>query len=178
MRLPFYILLCATQWLFAQIDSDIVPVQINLPEIALLDIEDGSPVVLNQINPTEAGEQPTFESDSGHWINFTSAVSTGTTRNITAVIDGGSISPGITLQLTLSGYSGTGSGDLGTAAGGPIALTTTPQVIVTGIGGAYTGNGTGNGYQISYTISLSDISLLTSTTSANFDVVYTIMTSL
>lgn len=177
MRLAFYILLCSTQWLFAQIDSDIVPVEIILPQIALLDIEDGSPVILNQINPTEAGNQPGFESNSIQWINFTSAVSTGTTRNITAAIEGGSIPSGIALQLTLSAYSGTGEGNLGTPTGGAITLTTSPQDIITAIGGAYTGNGTGNGYQIIYSILLSDISLLTSTASTSFDVVYT-MTSL
>ena len=149
-------------------------VSISLPQISLLDIEPNSSAVnLALTTATEAGNAPGLgNSNNSKWINFTSAVSSGGTRKITAQLNSPSLS-GLNINLAVSGVAGSGAGTRGLPVS-PIILSTTPQTIVNGIGGAYTGNGTGNGYNLTYSLSIANFSQLKANTQA-LTVIYTLI---
>lgn len=149
-------------------------ITVALPQIALLDIEPTGPTVLALRAPSEAGfSLAAPPENSGKWINYTSAVAVGTPRrSITVSIDRSV--PGIDIVLRASAASGSGSGALGTPSG-QITLTTVPSVIVSGIGGAYTGTGTGNGHRINLSLRTNNYADLSAATNETIVVTYTII---
>lgn len=157
--------------LFAQTSQN---VSLTLPSIALLDIAPNNTAFnLDMIAPTEAGNIIiNSSSNSSKWINFTSAVATGITRRITAQVSG-TLPNGVNLKLITSSYVGSGAGILGTSTG-TIFLTGTAQTVVNNIGGAFTGDGSSNGYNLNYHLEIGDYSLLKSQTTT-FTIIYTIL---
>lgn len=122
-------------------------VSFTLPQVALMDIEQSSSINLDLIKPTEAGNRlanPT--NNTTKWLNYTSAVASGGSRSITASINQNV--PGIDIKLQAAQATG-GAGTLGTPSS-QITLSTIPTTIISGIGGAYTGNGVGNGHQLTF----------------------------
>lgn len=155
---------------FAQTSSNVA---ITVPNIVLLDIApDNTAFNLNLVAPTEAGNIITINpGNSTKWINFTSAVATGITRKITAQVSG-TLPTGINLKLIVSNYAGTGAGTLGTSSG-TVNLNGTAQTIVNNIGGAFTGDGVNNGYNLNYSLEISNYSILMSE-SKTFSIIYTL----
>jgi hypothetical protein len=151
-----------------------VGVSISLPSVALLDVEPNTGgFTFNFTAPTEAGNPlSTIATNNSKWLNFTSAVAIGTTRKITVQLSG-SLPDGINLKLVTSNYTGTGAGALGNAVS-PLYLSPTQQTVVNAIGGAFTGNGAGNGYNLTYSIEISNYSLLRNQTSS-VSILYTLM---
>lgn len=143
---------------------------ITLPVVTLMDIEPSGNITLNFTAPTEAGNplaNPT--ANTTKWINYTSAIApAGANRRITAAVN--SVIPGVNIRLQAGAASGAGGGTLGTSSG-QVTLTTTPITIISGIGGAYTGNGANNGHNLS--ISLAPGSYNNLATLANTVVVIT-----
>lgn len=137
---------------------------ISLPIVTLMDIEPSGNISVSFTAPTEAGRalnNPT--SNTSKWINYTSAIApAGATRRITASVN--PVIPGVNIRLQAGAASGAGGGTLGSSSG-QVTLTTTPITIISGIGGAYTGNGANNGHNI--TISLVPGSYNNITTQAN-----------
>lgn len=157
--------------LFAQTSQNI---SLTLQSIALLDIApDNSVFNLSMVAPTEAGNIILSNStNNSKWINFTSAVAPGITRRVTAQVTG--ILPnGINLKLITSNYAGSGAGTLGSSSG-TVYLTGTAQTVVNNIGGAFTGDGSGNGYNLNYSLEIIDYSLLKSQTTT-FSIIYTML---
>lgn len=148
-------------------------VSLVLPSIALLDIAPNNTAFnLNLIATTEAGNIPvSSNTDNSKWINFTSAVAPGITRKILAQVSG-TLPTGVNLTLVISNYAGAGAGTLGISSG-TVLLTGIAQIVVNNIGGAYTGDGGSNGYNLNYNIQISDYSLLKSQTST-FSIIYTL----
>lgn len=171
MRLLFFFLFISTT-VFAQPTASL-GVSISLPSISLLDIApNNSGISLNLNSPTEAGNVvTTTATDNSKWLNFTSAVTTGASRRVSVQLLG-SLPNGINLKLTTSSYFGSGAGALGRNVA-PIYLTTSQQTVINNIGGAYTGNGTGNGYNLTYSIEISNYSLLRVQTNT-LSIVYTL----
>ena len=151
-----------------------VGVSLSLPSVALFDIEPNrNSINLNLTSPTEAGSIVTnTASDNTKWINFSSAVTPGQTRRISAQISG-TMPNGLSIVLNTSTYSGSGGGTLGTRVS-PVSLTASAQTIINGIGGAFTGNGGSNGYNLSFTLSIGDYSQLRSQSTA-VSIIYTLM---
>jgi hypothetical protein len=108
----------------------------------------------------QAGGGVSFTYNTLKYINFTSAVNLGVTRTITAQITSGSIPSGMSLKLTITPASGM-VGTRGTNVSS-INLSGTQQVIVSGIGGSYTGLGSGYGYNLKFELVISDYSQLRS----------------
>lgn len=134
-------------------------VSFSLPSIALIAITGGSgkDVSLSYTAPVNPGN--TLNSPVAHtslWLNFTSAVGAIQTRKIQVQAES-AIPAGLTLMLQLSGPSGSGAGVRGVASGS-IVLSSSAQDIITGIKGAYTGTGSGNGFQMVYSTSISNFS--------------------
>ncbi|MDD5694811.1 MAG: hypothetical protein PHD61_05855 [Bacteroidales bacterium] len=155
------------------------PVTLQLPAIALLDIEPNtSPVALSLDAPTEAGQSVVAGSSSTNnscWLNYTSAVAAGgSTRHVTVQITGGAIPGGLSITLQAGAYSGGGAGVLGTP-GGALTLSATPQSCINGIKGAYTGNGSNNGHRLTYTLAITDYSQLTGGTPSSLTITYTMV---
>ena len=149
-----------------------VNISTTVPSIALMDIAPNNTAFnLNIVAPTEAGSIVTINpTNSTKWINFSSAVVTGTTRKITAQLSG-TLPVGLNLKLIVSNFAGIGSGTTGTSSG-TLFLSGTAQIIINSIGGAFTGDGSGNGYNLNYSLEIADYSLLKSQTST-FSIIYT-----
>jgi hypothetical protein len=172
MRLLILLIFCC-QTVFAQTSAS-ADVSISLPSVALLDIEpNNGGFNLNLTAPTEAGNPlTTTATNNAKWLNFTSAVTAGATRRISAQLSG--IFPtGIDLKLVIANYAGGGAGTLGSAVS-PIYVNSTEQTVINNIGGAFTGNGTGNGYNLTYSVEIANYSLLKTQTST-VSIIYTLI---
>lgn len=161
---------------FGQATSGSATVSLTLSEIAMLDIEpNSSPISITLTAPTEAGSPIANKVlTNAKWLNFTSAVTTRSTRNITAQISSGTLPAGTELKIAASTYIGTGAGTLGTISGIQ-TLSATPKSIVTGIGGAYSGNGANNGYGINYTLSVTNFAVISKQTSSTITITFTLI---
>ena len=160
-------------WSFSQ-TFDAHNLYFTIPEIALLDIEPNtSDVILTFDVPIEAGDQPEALSDNTKWINYTSTVTKGgLLKNITAQIISYQLT-GLKIELLVSSYNGSGMGVFGTPIG-VIDLTTTAQIIISGIGGCYTNTGSSSGHRLEYNASIYDYSVFEIPASPNIDILFTI----
>ena len=130
---------------------------LNLPVVTLLDIEPNTnSITINFTASSEAGNPITNPSpNTTKWLNYTSSITQGgSTKNVSVVLN--QTIPGINIQLQAGNATG-GGGALGTPFG-LVTVSTTPVNIITGIGGAYTGNGSGNGHQLTFSFTVSDYS--------------------
>ncbi len=133
---------------------------LEIPELSIMDIEpDNTAISLAFSSPVEAGEALAITDsgvDDSKWLNYScSLADRSTSRSISAQITSGSIPPGIKLFLEASSYTGSGKGETGRSTG-RVLLGNTPKVLVYGIRGGYTGDGTQNGHQLIYSIALSE----------------------
>lgn len=148
-------------------------VTLTLPVVTLMDVEPTGNITLNFIAPTEAGNplgNPT--PNTSKWINYTSAITSGgATRKITASVN--QVIAGVNIRLQAAAASGAGGGTLGTPSA-QVTLTTTPVTIISGIGGAYTGNGANNGHRLTISLVPSTYANLERLTNTSVTIVYTI----
>lgn len=139
--------------------------ELDLQSIALLDIEEAGNNAnfnLNVNPPTEAGNGFDFgtnplATNNNLWLNYTCAIPIGISRNIQVSISNGTLPTGFELTLQVGGDAGAGGGNIGSAASGIITLSAAPQNIITNIGGAYTGNGSGSGNQLTYSLNVAGV---------------------
>ncbi len=155
MKYSFIIALCLCQWVaFCQTNTT-SNVGVSLPSIALLDIESSGSINLSFAAPTEAGSSLiNNSSNNSAWLNFTSALGIGASRNISVQVTSGSGS-GYEIVLQPQAYSGVGAGQLGNR-NPSINLSNMPQKVINNIGGAYTGNGLGSGYNLKYSLAITN----------------------
>lgn len=152
------------------------PICLVLPEVAIMDIEPNNLPINLQFNaPVDGGEALTSNRmDQSKWINYTSSINrNGSNRAITAQIANGGVPNGVELRLEASNFSGSGRGTHGQSSGS-IALTTTPQTIINNIGRSFTGNGTGNGHQLTYSLNILDYSQLDAVENVEVTILFTI----
>lgn len=153
----FLLLICATS-LSAQ-PSNSKNVSISLNDVMIMDIEPATSknVVMNFSAPTQAGNSLSIPTNNtALWLNYTSALASGS-RHITAKLS--ATIPGVDIKLTAGAATGSGAGTRGVSAGQKV-LTTLNQSIITGIGGAFTGNGSGNGHQLTYSLGINNYNQL------------------
>ncbi len=129
---------------------------ISFPEVALLDIEseNGTDVEFEiSSSGLEAGEELIIHDEQDElWLNYTSLVATnGAQRSITVESSPMPEIPGLVISLEAKNHAGTGGGDLGIPTAS-IYPSTSPTNIITGIGSAFTGDGSANGHQLVYTL--------------------------
>ena len=145
----------------AQNNTAVQNVMIEIPEVALLDLEGGhgSDIHFAPQRPTEAGMAVDFSNQTNNelWINYSSITnrSTEPTRDIKVQITSGRIPSGMILQVSAGSDAGRGDGTMGTPVG-TITLDRSAQSLITGVGSAYTGNGAGRGHQLKYQLSLNE----------------------
>jgi hypothetical protein len=136
-----------------------------IPEIALVDVEPegNNSISLDLTPPAEAGSGSSGVSaiNNSLWLNYTSSKSAGGTSKCVYVQAIGDIPSGVLIKLQASERSGAGgAGVFGTPVGSPVILNNSPQILISGIGGCYTGNGIGSGHQLRFSIEISDYSFL------------------
>ncbi|WP_213277279.1 hypothetical protein [Chryseobacterium indologenes] len=148
-------------------------VTMTLPIVTLMDIEPTGSFALNFTAPTEAGNalgNPT--PNTSKWVNYTSAIAPGgLTRKITASVN--KVIAGVNIRLQAAAASGAGGGTLGTSAG-IVTLSTTATTIISGIGGAYTGNGANNGHALTISLTTNTYANLIAQANTAIVVTYTI----
>lgn len=168
------VLLIPINYVFAQTQSS-HNIYFTIPEIALLDIEPNTnDVILNFSGPTEAGDGLNTPVDQSKVLQYTSNITKGgSSRSIAAQISGGSMIPGLQIELAVASYSGTGEGDFG-ASVGSVELTSTAQTIITGVGGCYTNTNSSSGHSLEYSASISDYSVFEIPTQPSVDITFTI----
>lgn len=167
----------------AQDNTVVQNVMIEIPEVAMLDLEggQGKDIRFAPERPTEAGLPVDFnrQSNTDLWINYSSIVNRRTepSRDIKVQITSGKIPAGMVLQVKAGQDAGRGDGKTGAPAG-TINLDATAQSLITGVGSAYTGNGKGSGHQLTYRLALSDengaYSKLDLDESASVSIMYTL----
>lgn len=153
-------------------------VSFTLPEVVLLDVEpSGSSSISLILTVDPESGQPvsvTSATNTSLWINYSSCIPTGgNSRTITAQVSSGTIPSGINIVLSASAYSGTGAGTFGTSSGS-VNLSGSPQVIVSGIGGCYTGNGINNGHRLNYSVNVSSYQNLQHNQSNTLQIAFTL----
>lgn len=132
--------------------------EVDIQPIALLDIETSQAttnISMTVDAPTEAGlglgANP-LVTNTHNWINYSSGVPPSVNRKVQVNINSGTVPTGFEVRLSVASATGSGGGVLGTPGGGYIVLSSSPQDIITGIRGAYTGNGANHGHQLTYTL--------------------------
>ncbi|MCX8525848.1 hypothetical protein OF897_18180 [Chryseobacterium formosus] len=171
-KVSFFIGLIISCQLFSQTTGNRT-VGITLPVVALMDIETPATITLNFTAPTEAGKPVVApSSNTTKWINYTSAIAQGgLTRRITASVN--QVLPGITIRIQAAAASGSGGGSLGIPSA-QITLSTTSQTIISGIGGAFTGNGANNGHRLTISLLANTYGNLSARTNTPVVITYTI----
>jgi hypothetical protein len=164
-------------YLYGQLTGQ-ADVSVSLPSMTLIDIEPGTTsFTLSLSSPTESGlpvSIGTVASNNSNWLNYTVAIPpAGNSKNIYVHISSGNNPSGISLNLTASNFSGTGSGTFGNSAGS-ISLSTSPQALITGIGRSFTGNSINNGHRLTYSLSIVNYAQLSYSESATLQIMYTI----
>lgn len=151
-----FLILVSTSVFAQDSETDSHQLTINIPDVALLDIESAlsNDITLEAAGPTEAGEKLNFdETNTDLWINYSSIVGTDHTRKVTVQITDGDVPAGLDLTVLAGAYSGSGKGTTGTPAASAINLNNKLAAdIISGIGSCYTGDGASNGHQLTYQV--------------------------
>lgn len=160
-------------------NTDSHTVSITVPEVAIVDIEPtaNKNITLGFTAPEEAG-LPIVANGSNNtlWLNYSSIKSvTDATRNVSVKLN--IPVPGVDINVTAAAATGAGGGLLGTPSA-QLTLSATDQTIISGIGSAYTGDGTNNGHNLTYALAaggnIANYADLQATTTAAATVIYTI----
>ena len=171
-----FLTFCNSGSLFAQ-DTDDHLVQITIPEVALLDIEPNTlPIILKMGVPSEAGLPMAVAAGSNNskWINYTCGIApSGGDRIVTVQVTSGVFPVGVALTVQASVATSGGGGTKGVPMG-LVTLDGTAKTLISGIGSCFTGDGSGSGHQLTYTLDIQDYSLLNFTTGQNLEITYTI----
>ena len=150
-------------------------VTIIVPKVAMLDIESttSNNLILTMTSPTEAGDRILNISDDKIWLNVTSVVGTGETRDISVKIDEPIL--GVDFNVASDAYSGSGFGSLGTPQN-ELTLTQLDQILVSGIRSGESGDGINNGFNLKYIAKSNNSKYgeITSTTGNEITVTYTL----
>ncbi len=160
-------------------------ISIEIPEVAILDIEGGASIILKAIAPDEAGNPITFGVDPANtplWLNYSSIIGSGesdASRNITVELSDGSIPEGMKLSVTAGdAVAGEGDGTKGSSVGAAVEINGTPVELINTIGSCYTGDGVGKGHKLTYALDFnttSTYSALDFNDATTIKVLYTIL---
>lgn len=137
-------------------NTDNHTITISVPEVAIVDIEPAAAknITMGFTAPTEAGLPLLGPADNNTlWLNYSSIQSAADdTRTVSVRLD--AEIPGIDINVTAAAAAGAGEGTFGTPAAQQLTLTAADQIIISGIGSAYTGDGVNNGHNLTYALAL------------------------
>ncbi len=130
---------------FAQTSTVNHQVQLNVPAVAMIGLNDVTTITLNVVAPLVAGDNPTGESNSSKYLRYTTINAPTTTRMVTVAWGGADAAPaGTSLHVaaTVPGGRGTAAGD--------VTITGTGQNLITGIPSCVTGIAAASGANLTY----------------------------
>lgn len=162
----------------AQTQANLV-FHVPVPVIALIDVEpQGNNLVTLSIPPPgEAGEGMDGAEVISNllWLNYTtSRTVNGPLRNIQVQLSG-LVPPGLILRLSASPRNPACGGGLFGTPGPQITLGNAVQTLIYGLGGSFTGDGTGCGHQLRYSLEISDYGQLEQVQNSTLQVIYTLV---
>ena len=134
-------------------------INLQIPEVALINIYSNSAISLGNTTVIEAGNPLNFEdTNNSVWINYSSIIGSQSqpSRDISIRISEGSIPAGVKLYVKVAEDMGAGAGTMGKPIKTTQELTENPLTIITDIGSAYTGAGANKGNNVQYSLKLSD----------------------
>ena len=134
-------------------------INLQIPEVALINVYSNSAISLGNTTVVEAGKPLSIEdTNNSVWINYSSIVGSLTqpSRDISIRISEGTIPPGVKLYVKVAKDMGAGAGTMGNPISSTQELTANPLTIITDIGSAYTGAGANKGNNVQYTLKLGD----------------------
>jgi len=146
-------------------------ITLNVNEIAVMGLNDTGSITLETGSTVDPGANPTTiaaATNSDKYLKYTSIVNDGATRSITVALSTG-VPAGT--QLTVQAADAGTTGD-GTPVGSAVTLSTTDQNLITGIGSCATG--TTNGADLTYSYTITDVTLLEEDSDATITVTYTL----
>ncbi len=147
-----------TSTIYSQTSSGGDNIALNMPQVALIDT-DHAPIVLTLTTSTAGESIAASDSNSDMWMKLTSIVPASSLRDVTAKIVG-TVPAGTVLTLSSASATTTnGSGIFGTPVASPITLSTTDQNLISNIGSCFTGTGSLDGFQLTYTWALDNPSV-------------------
>jgi hypothetical protein len=123
-------------------------VSIIINEVAVVKISGGN-ITLTIQAPGTVGEPPQNAVDSTCYLQYTSSLQTGQSRQVAASCQSLDSAPG-GCSLSLQAFPAAGSGE-GTSAG-QITVSSTAQIIISGITRCATGTGGTDGALLTYTL--------------------------
>jgi len=135
-------------------------------------------ISLSPSAPKEAGLGLNFTNieNNNLWLNYSSIVNKNSKNSISAKIEG-ELPEGITIELFV-GDCLNGKGEVGKRKGSKaVTLSTTGKEIIHNIRTGFTGNGSGNGHNLSYSLKIDNNSIdyeKIVSESKDINVVYTI----
>lgn len=136
-------------------------------------ISNSNNLSLDIIPPFNPGSPIANASDESKWLNYSILVTPPEpSYSISVEISSGIIPEGVILYLEAAPYSGFGGGQPGTPAG-RISLSNQPQVLIRNIGTCNSGSGTMVGHQLTYSLVITNYSLL-GASSPQLNLLYTI----
>ena len=137
-------------------------VGIEIENLAIINIEstgngNSNDITMNPSAPTEAGDAVSFSgiTNSNLWLNYSSIVSSGKTRSVSASISN-DLPGGVSLKVAAGDVSEHGKGDKGDANNSAQMLTSGGVDVITGIGSCYTGKGPNKGSNLTYTLDMDE----------------------
>lgn len=175
-------LLGLTTAAMAESDTTTHDVNLNVDEMAVLDVTDpATDVTMTLLAPDDGGEAIADVLNSEKWLNYTSVVPDGETRDITAEVAGADAAPaGTKLDVeVLSIDGGTNAGNVVVGGGNLVTGDTvaTAVTIVTGIGSCETGTGVDCGANVQFTFGVDNIDDVVSDDDQTVTVTYTLTES-
>lgn len=156
-------------------------ISLGLPEVSLL-ATTSTGINLNLSAAATAGvaiEQSI--SDSSAYVQFSSVISEGSPRTLSAKYSG-TMPGGTTLKLKALAPNANAAGTTGTLVSTDVTLSTADATIVSNIGSCYSGTATDDGYRMKYTWGLdnpaANYSEIRATASASLTVTLTLTAAL
>lgn len=161
---------------FADTDSAAHDINLAVSEIAVLGLNDTGSISLSTASTVEPGADPSLASadtDSSKYLKYTSVVNNGATRSISVALGSTGVPSGTQLTVVAADAGTPQDGD---PAASPITLagSMTPAVLISGIGSSATGTGASDGAQLTYSFSITDVTLLEEDADTTVTVTYTL----
>jgi len=145
-------------------------VQMNVDDICVIDVT-GNPAALTIVAPGTGGQTPPDDSDNTTYAQYTSVVAGAARRTITAAWGGSDAAPsGTSLLLEVTAVTA----GCGSRVVGGITVSAIDQDIVTAIPSCATGTAGTDGGQLTYTLSVDDVSQLDSSDDQSVTVTLTL----
>ena len=151
-KILLFLFIFCTFSLFGLNDSTSHDINLEVNEIVAIDLNNTSTLTLSTIAPVNGGEPITGSTDNSKLLQYTSLVSAGTTRNITANLGlGDTVPAGTSLSLEATNVPA----NCGSSSG-QITLSSIAQSIISNIGSCATGIGI-NGAELTYILQVDDM---------------------